>query len=541
MMPFPVPDPARGALYRQRGDWRDDTIPGLFAASAARAPGKTAVRDASGAALSYDELAGRAARVAGFLACAGVGRGDVVTICLPNWCDTVVAFLAVLRLGAVVNPVPVTYGRADLAHVLGKCDSRALIVPDRFRSTDFQVVLDGMEPGLLDGRTVVVIGGAPRSGRFGWDEACAAQPIGAEVPVSADDPAAVLFTSGTESRAKGAVHTHNTILFGERVLGAALGVGEADVAFMASPISHTTGFMHGFVMTLTTGGTLSLLDIFEGGAAARQMAAHRATWTMGATPFLGDISVALEANDMRLPDLRYFLCGGAPIPEALARRATDLGLRVLSIYGSTESPPHTMVLPGDPVENAWTTDGRPFPGIEVRIVGEGGRDMAVGEPGEEWSRGPNTFLGYLGEPELTARDLDEEGWYHSGDLARMLPDGSLRITGRLKEIIVRGGQNISVREVEDYLMAHPDVARAAVVGVEHPRLGETGCAVIVPRGDARPTLAELTAFLTDKGVARFKLPERLELWPELPMNPSGKIQKFIIRQLLAEQDEGNPS
>jgi acyl-CoA synthetase len=262
---------------------------------------------------------------------------------------------------------------------------------------------------------------------------------------------------------------------------------------------------------------------------------------MGATPFLGDISVALEANDMRLPDLRYFLCGGAPIPEALARRATDLGLRVLSIYGSTESPPHTMVLPGDPVENAWTTDGRPFPGIEVRIVGEGGRDMAVGEPGEEWSRGPNTFLGYLGEPELTARDLDEEGWYHSGDLARMLPDGSLRITGRLKEIIVRGGPNIWVRVVEDYLMAHPDVARAAVVGVEHPRLGETGCAVIVPRGDARPTLAELTAFLTDKGVARFKLPERLELWPELPMNPSGKIQKFIIRQLLAEQDEGNPS
>ncbi len=536
-MRFPGLDPARSVLYRQRGDWRAETIPGLFAAVAARAPGKIAVRDASGAALSYAELAERSARVAGFLAAEGVVAGDIVTVCLPNWCDTVVAFVAILQLGAVVNPVPVTYGRADLAHVLAKCDSRVLIVPHRFRNTDFQAVLDGLAPELLQGRTVVVMGGVPARGRFGWDEALAATPFPADPPLSADAPAAVLFTSGTESRAKGAVHTHNTILFGERALGAALGVGEADVAFMASPISHTTGFMHGFLMTLTTGGTLSLLDIFEGGAAAQQMAAHRATWTMGATPFLGDISTALEAGGLRLPDLRYFLCGGAPIPEALARRATDLGLRVLSIYGSTESPPHTMVLPEDPVENAWTTDGRPFPGIEVRIVGEGGRDMPVGETGEEWSRGPNTFLGYLGEPELSARDLDADGWYRSGDLARMLPDGSLRITGRLKEIIVRGGQNISVREVEDYLMAHPDVLRAAVVGIEHPRLGETGCAVIVPRGDARPTLESLSAFLVDKGVARFKLPERLEVWPELPMNPSGKIQKFIIRQQLADRDE----
>ena len=540
MMDFPTPDPVRGALYRQQGYWRDETIVGLIAVATARTPEKIAVRDASGMALSYGELARRSAAVAGFLAEQGVGKGNVVTICLPNWCDTVTAFLATLRLGAIVNPVPVTYGRADLAHVLTMCDSRALLVPNRFRSTDFQVMLDGMAPQLLKGRAVIVMGGVPASGRFEWEEALAAQPIRADAPVKADDPAAVLFTSGTEARAKGAVHTHNTILFGERALGVALGVGAEDVAFMASPISHTTGFMHGFVMTLTTGGTLSLLDVFSGDAAARQMAAHRATWTMGATPFLGDISAEMEAAKLSLPDLRYFLCGGAPIPEVLARQASDLGLRVLSIYGSTESPPHTMVLPQDPVENAWLTDGRPFPGIEVRIVGEGGCDT-TGEIGEEWSRGPNTFLGYLGEPELTARDLDTDGWYHSGDLGRLLPDGSVRITGRLKEIIIRGGQNISVREVEDYLAAHPAIARAAVVGIAHPRLGETGCAVIVPREGMSLTLADLTAFLAEKGVARFKLPERLELWQDLPMSPSGKIQKFIIRQRLAEQDEKGSS
>lgn len=536
-MRFPTPDPARAAQYHASGAWRQDTIPGLILAVAEAASERIALRDASGMVLSYGALADRSAHVAGHLAAQGVSQGDVVTICLPNWCDTVVAFLAVMRLGAVVNPLPVTYGRADLAHALKICDSRALLIADRFRSVDFQALLAGLEPGLLDGCAVVVIGGIAQRGQTGWDAALTGTPVATLPAMAADDPVAVLFTSGTESRSKGAVHTHNTILFGERSLAAALGLGPQDVAFMASPISHTTGFMHGVVMTLTTGGTLSLLDQFEGGAAARQMAAHRANWTMGATPFLGDIAAALAQSGETLPDLRYFLCGGAPIPEALARSATAVGFRVLSIYGSTESPPHTMVLPSDPVSNAWTTDGRPFPGIDLRIVAADGTDCPAGTPGEEWSRGPNTFLGYLGEPELTARALDAEGWVHSGDLARILPDGSVRITGRLKEIIVRGGQNISVREVEDYLMAHPEILRAAIVGMAHSRLGETGCAVVVTRPGAALTLTDLTDFLLSKGVARFKLPERLEIWPELPMNPSGKIQKFIIRQRLAEQDE----
>ena len=533
---FPAPDPARAALYRARGDWRDDTIPDLILAAAARHPDKIAVRDASGAALSYGELVGQSARLAATLADNGVGPGEVVTVCLPNWCGTVTVFLAVLRLGAVINPVPVTYGRAALVHALATCDSRVLVLTDRFRSADFRAILGEIPAEQMRGRAVLMLGDDPAPGTIGWDAALSAAPI-PDAQIGADAPAAVLFTSGTESRSKGAVHTHNTILFGERALAAALEAGEGDVAFMASPISHTTGFMHGFVMSLTTGGTLSLLDVFKGTTAARQMAAHGATWTMGATPFLADISEAVRAERIEMPAFRYFLCGGAPIPEALARAATDAGFRVLSIYGATESPPHTMVHPADPVENAWTTDGRPFPGIEVRIVGDDGRDCPVGEPGEEWSRGPNTFLGYLGEPELTARALDGDGWVHSGDLARRLLDGSLRITGRLKEIIVRGGQNISVREVEDYLVAHPAIRRAAVVGIPHPRLGETGCAVVVTEAGASVGLEDLAAYLVSKGVAKFKLPERLEVWPELPMNPSGKIQKFIIRQRLAEQDE----
>lgn len=533
MMSFPRPDPERARRYYATRYWRDETIGQLIAATTTVMPDKVAVRDASGASLTYHDLDQQSNRLAGFLASRGVGPGDIVTICQPNWCHTVLAFCAVLKLGAVINPLPVTYGRAELSFAIGKCRSKALLIAAKFRSSDYTEMVATLDPSLAADLTIVRIGSGTHAMGTSFEDTLAHAPITAPHVGEADDACAVLFTSGTESRSKGGVHTHNTILFGERAMASALDVGPGDVAFMASPISHATGFLHGFVMTLTTGGTLSLLDVFQGAVAAAQMRAHQCTWTMGATPFLVDTVAALKAAGETLPHLRYFLCGGAQVPEEPVQEASAIGLRVLSIYGATESPPHTIVHPTDPLENSWLSDGRPLEGIEVRIVGEDGIDLPRGEIGEEWSRGPNTFLGYLDEPELTAKTLDAEGWVHSGDLARFLPDGSIRIAGRLKDIIVRGGQNISVAEVENYLMSHPAVKSVAVVAVPHPRLGETGCAVVVAAPGYTPTLADLTAFLIDKGVARFKLPERLELWPALPVTPSGKIQKFLIRQKLA--------
>lgn len=534
-MRFPQPDPERARRYRDRGAWGGPTLARLMADVARTLPDKTAVIDASGAVLRYGELEAEARALAGWLRSRGIGAGDIVTVCQPNRVQTVVAFRAILELGAVINPVPPTYGRAELGYVLGKCRSRALLMTGRFRGTDFTRLVSEL-PAEVTARLEVL-----RSGEGDlpigtpYEVALAHEPLAAPHIGQGSDVAAVLFTSGTESRSKGAVHTHDTIGFGERALAAALGVGRDDIAFMASPLTHATGFLHGFAMTLCTGGTLSLLDVFGGGAAVRQMKAHRCTWTMGATTFLVDTVAALAEAGESLPDLRYFLCGGAPVPERPVRDAAALGIRVLSVYGATESPPHTLVHPGDPLEDAWRCDGRPLDGIEVRIVDEHGRDLADGEVGEEWSRGPNTFLGYLEEPEMTRRALDAEGWVHSGDLARRLPDGSLRIAGRLKDIIVRGGQNISVAEVENHLMSHPAVAAVAVVGVPHARLGETACAVVVPVPGCAPALGELNAFLLGRGVARFKLPERLETWPALPATPSGKTQKFLIRQRLAAE------
>lgn len=207
---------------------------------------------------------------------------------------------------------------------------------------------------------------------------------------------------------------------------------------------------------------------------------------------------------------------------------------MLPVYGSTESPPHALVPPEAPLQDAWQTDGKPLPGIEVRVLDEQLRPVPAGQPGEAWSRGPNTFIGYLGDEETTRRTIDAEGWCRSGDLAVLCEDGGLKIVGRIKELVIRGGQNISVREVEDALAAHPAVHEVAVVGLAHERLGETLVAVVVPAPGHEPTLAALCEFLGARGISRFKLPEHLVLSSGLPRTPSGKIQKVLLKQQLAD-------
>jgi len=532
----PRPDPHRAAAYRAAGYWRDESIAQAIASRCDATPDAKAILDPRGRDLTYAELWAASAAVAGHLQAEGVRARDIVTVCLPNWWEFGVAAVAALRLGAVVNPVPPSYGRADLAHIVGTCQSAGVVFAGRFRSLDASAYMANLAAGLSRTPALLRVGDGGEDVGVPFEAALRHAPCVHDDPGAGDAPAAVLFTSGTEAKPKGAVHTHNTILFGERAFAFALAIGPADIGFMASPLGHTTGFLHGLIMTLTTGGAVSLLDVFQGAAAVAQMRAHRCTWTMGATPFLADSVDTLEAEGGHLPDLRYFLSGGAPIPETVVRRAAAVGLRALPVYGSTESPPHTLARPDGALELAWQTDGAALPGVETRIVTPEGYAAAIGEPGEEWSRGPNTFLGYLDDPELSRRALDADGWVHSGDLARRTPDGSIRIVGRLKEIIVRGGQNISVREVEDYLASHPAVRQVAVVGVPHDRLGETACAVVSLRPEAELTLREIVAFLEAKGVAKFKSPEALHIWPDLPTTPSGKIQKFVIRQRLAAVD-----
>lgn len=518
--------------YYQSGYWQDKSLAQLIAASVAAHPDKTAVNDASGQGISYGELDDKASRLAAFWRSHGVGVGDVVTMHLPNWWHTVVVTFAAFKLGAVINPLPPTYGWKDLAFIMNKSGSKAVIVPGRFRSVDYTEHLARIAPELLVQPCIVVIGSGAVSIGSTFGDALSSQPLTHGYTATADDPALLLFTSGSESKPKGVVHTHNTAIYGERALSGTLSLDHRDVCFMASPVTHTSGFMHGILMTLMTGATVSLLDIFKGDSAVDQMVANRATWTMGATPFLSDVVDSMEKSGKRLPDLRYFLCGGAPIPEVLVRRARQLGVRVMSIYGSTESPPHTVTWPADPIEAAWQFDGRALPGVEVCVVDEDGNRLPPGQQGEQWSRGPHAFIGYLDEPELTAKALDADGWYHSGDLATVSADGGVRIVGRIKDMIIRGGQNISAREVEDILLEHPACQSVALIGLPDERLGELGCAVVVCHSGKTLNFEEMKQFLIRRGVARFKLPEYLVLRDALPATPSGKVQKFKLREEL---------
>ena len=528
------PRPALAARYHAAGHWRDRSILDLVAARVAATPGKTAVIDARGTRLSYADVDHQSSRLAGYLRSHGFAEGDVLTMHLPNWCCSAVVMLAVYKLGGVLHTAPPTYGWSDLAYVLAKCGSKAIVAAGRFRNADYSRHFEAIRRQqalppicLLVGEGGVAVGTA-------LEHALDAEPLASPARCDPDAPAAILFTSGTESKPKGVVHTHNTLLFGERAFADRLGLGADDACFIATPVSHATGLLHGLVLNLTLGCTLSLQDIFDARRAVDMMRRDRVTWTVGATPFLHDTIEALEAAGAGLPALKYFVCGGAPLPEATVRRAHGAGVTVLPLYGSTESPPHALLRPDAPLHQRWETDGEALPDIEIGAIGADGTLLEPGIEGEEVSRGPNLFIGYLDEPETTARAIDARGWYRSGDLAVVRADRTLEISGRIKDIIIRGGQNISAREVEDLLVEHPAVRRVALVGQPHERLGETAVAVVVLREGAELSLADIVEFLVQRGVSRYKLPERLVILPELPETPSGKIQKYLIRASLSQ-------
>lgn len=535
------PRPEWAARWRAAGHWRDQSILDLVAQRIAATPGKTAVVDASGTRLSWADLDRQSSRLAGHLRAQGFAEGDVLTLHLPNWCCTAVVMLAVYKLGGVLHTAPPTYGWSDLAYVLAKCRSKAIVAAGRFRSTDYSRHLEAIRRQQPLPPICLLVGEGEAAVGTPLARALDAEPLAAAARCDPDAPAAILFTSGTESKPKGVVHTHNTLLFGERAFAERLGLDADDACFIATPVSHATGLLHGLVLNLTLGCTLVLQDIFDARRAVQTMRRERVTWTVGATPFLHDTIEALEASGAGLPALKFFVCGGAPLPEATVRRAHGAGVTVLPLYGSTESPPHALLRPDAPLQQRWQSDGEALPGIEIATMSSDGTLLEPGSEGEEVSRGPNVFIGYLDEPELTARAIDARGWYRSGDLAVVRSGRTLEISGRIKDIIIRGGQNISAREVEDLLVEHPAVRRVALVGQPHERLGETAVAVVVLHEGAQLSLANIVEFLVQRGVSRYKLPERLVIRPELPETPSGKIQKYLIRESLSQVAESAQS
>ncbi len=536
--------PARGQLadlvtdagtrrrYRAEGLWDDSTLAGRVAHHAERTPAALAVVDMDGR-YTYGRLGADASAVARSLAGLGVAPGAVVSVQLPNRYEFAVIAVAVQSLGAVINPLLPNYRARELGVVFTTARPALVVTPAVHRGFDHRDLV--AEVGAATGVRPqhVVVGGdpGPQAGAYSDLVGRPGAPLG---PGRADAVSELIFTSGTEARPKAIMHTEETTNFSVRVAHRDLGLGPGDVVWMPSPVGHSTGFNYGLRFALYHGLALVLQDQWDGEAAAELVGAEGCSYTLAATTFLQDLVAAARRLDVSLGSLRLFGCGGAPVPPALVDAAGEAGIGVLRLYGSTEVLVATWNRPGSSPDHRRHTDGVPLSHVETEVRDDAGRTVSVGDAGELYVRGPNTCVGFFDDPVRTAETFSD-GWVRSGDLVTADAEGYVAVVGRKKEIIIRGGLNIAPREIEEMLAVFPEVARAAVVGLPDDRLGERMCACVVLRPGASLDLASTVGRLKELGLATYKLPERLELFDELPTTASGKIQKHeIVRSLRAE-------
>ena len=542
----PVLIAPRRAHSVAQGFWHDRTINDDLDACVAACPDKsalTALRAESGATtrFTYRQLATMADRVAVGLSRLGVGRNDVVACQLPNWWQFTITYLACSRIGAVMNPLMHIFRERELSFMLQHGEAKVLIVPKLFRGFDFEQMVTALQPELPHLKHLVVVDGtgansfdALLSGPA-WEKEADAQNILTRHRPGPDDVTQLLYTSGTTGEPKGVMHTANTTMANIIPYAQRLHLDAEDVVLMASPMAHQTGFMYGLMMPIMLKANAVLLDIWEPLKGIDLIRAEGVTFTMASTPFLTDLARTVDESGKAVPTLRTFLCAGAPIPSALVEQARRvLGSKIVSAWGMTENGAVTLIQPEDDDERAFNTDGCPLPGVELKVVDVDGNALPAGQSGKLLLRSCSNFGGYLKRPQLNATDA--EGWFDTGDLAQLDAQGYIRITGRSKDVIIRGGENIPVVEIENLLYRHPAIAMAAIVAYPDERLGERACAVVVPKPGQHIDLPSIVDFLKSQKVAVQYMPERLIVREAMPSTPTGKIQKFKLRDMLLEQN-----
>ncbi|MGH7373546.1 MAG: AMP-binding protein [Candidatus Rokuibacteriota bacterium] len=520
------------------GFWRNESLETYLDRWARERPAKTALVDGQGR-YTWEALARAVDRVAHGLRAHGVEPGSVISCQLPNWNETILIFLAALRLGAVVNPIPPTYRASELRFMLGLLESQVAVVPAAFRGFSHAGMLASLRPALPRLQHVFVARGEGPDGTVPLttltDRAWEARAGRRGLPgTDANSVHEVVFTSGTTGEPKGVMHTQNTTLSTIYRAIERLEFSDRDVVLMASTLGHQTGYLFGYCLNLLLGATAIWLDAWSAEEGARLIEAEGVTFTMGATPFLRDLTYTEAGRDLR--SLRLFISAGAPIPRPQVRDArARLGCAISAGWGMTENGLATCNGLRDAEEKVFGSDGAPLPGMELQVVDGDGAPVPAGREGDLLVRGAAQFVGYFERPEFTADAHTADGWFKTGDRGTLDPTACLAITGRSKDLIIRGGENIPVVEVENLLYTHPKIAGVAIVAMADPRMGERACAVVIPREGQTITLGELVAFLERHELARQKFPERLELVSEFPMTPSGKIQKYRLRELVAER------
>jgi cyclohexanecarboxylate-CoA ligase len=549
-------DPADAQRFRAEGQWRDRTFLDDFLDNVAGLPDKAAVvsyrrGEPLPTTVTYGQLGALVDRFAGGLLAAGVEPGDVVSIQAANgWVGPAVA-LATMRVGAVPNPIPIIYREHELRFMLNDAGTKAYFAPQRFRGYDFATMARTLQADIPTLEHLFFLDAEAGTNPVTDFSVQFVEPKRELDPglhetlhrlrPGADDLAMLVYTSGTTGTPKGALHTHNTAWSGYRnVITHALDLTPSDVTFMASTLGHLTGFIHGMLVPLSMGQKVVYQDVWDVEGMLDVMDSEGLTWTLSSTTFALDM-VEAQRKRAQTPKskLRAFACGGASIPPGVAVDMDDLfSTSLVPLWGCSETGIASIHRLGASVATLDASDGFPVRWQETRIVDSNGDAVPDGVVGGLQVRGPGVFVGYLGRSDLTEAAFTTDGWYDTGDLGRLTPDGAIRIEGRSKDVIIRGGQNISAVEIENALYTHPNVHDVAVVAYPDDRLGERVCAVIVAEG-REPTLDDLVAHVERAGMAKPFWPQKIVAVDDLPRTPSGKVQKFVLREQLAKDGTGH--
>ena len=525
--------------YLEKGWWSEKSIIDYWEETVERYGDKEYLVDDRGNRFSYKEVDWLSNSVAAYLEDIGIKEGDIVSFQCPVWAEFVLISLAVFKVSAIANPVAMFYGKEELARLLEKTKSKAYLGVSFFHKTDYEKIIKELkEEGLFQGeillldnlkmvkdKTLTLRQVLDREGKYGK----AAESWRRKSKANGLDVCLILSTSGTSGGNKGVLLSHSNLLFSELSWNKTLGLTEKDTLFMASPLNHASGFNHGILATMLAGGKLVLQEKFKGKEAVEMIEREKVSYSMGATPFIYDILQVLKEKKISLPYFQYYFCGGAPVPPYLVEEGEKQGIKICEVYGSTESCPHTLVRKEEWEKFSGKSSGRALDGIEVKVVDENRRTVPVGTVGEEASRGPNLFLGYLNDKEATEKAIDDEGWFYSGDLCTSDAEGNIRIIGRKKDMILRGGENLDSNTIDAFLEGCPGVLDHTVVGMPDERLGERICAyLVVQEGISGFDLDRLKAYLLEKNMPKRFLPERLELISAIPRTHSGKVKKYLL-------------
>ena len=524
--------------YTREKLWLDRTVFDILDERAKAHPHRVAIKDRSGAT-TYGQLKDRIERAAQFYHSIGIRKGDVVTIQLPNRVEFAVAFIALELLSAIANKVNPDFRARELDYMLKFSGSSAYVFPKEWKDFDYAGMARRLAQGNPDLKRLIVLGGAVQ-GMYDFDAGVAAAPPIAtadRVHMDPNEVCRMCFTSGTTGNPKCALHSFNTTLYAVDLLNTDMQVTEREVMLVFLPLGLNWGYIT-LLQSILAGGTLVLMERFNQRAALELIQNERVTYIPTAPAGLVALLNAPDSKSFDVSSLRVVITGGASAAvETIREYQKRMKGHLIELYGMLEAGFQTYTRFTDDPQKVNGTIGRPVRAMELRIVDAQGNDVPPGEIGELMSRGPSIHLGYHNNPAANAAAFNDEGWFRTGDLGRVVDaDGNVQITGRSKEIINRGGKKFFPREVEEILYTHPGVMHAAMIGMPDPRFGERNCLCVVPKGDKAPTLEEFVAFLRDQ-VADYKLPESVEEFSELPMTGSGKIQRHVLRDLVMKRRE----